>query len=73
MHINVHTITRLIFYQVSLCKGSFMLTEKRTITPEKAVEILKKHGTIVTIDEAKLILDFIYKFANLTLNQMFKR
>jgi hypothetical protein len=50
-----------------------MLTEKRTITPEKAVEILKKHGTIVTIDEAKLILDFIYKFANLTLNQMFKR
>ena len=50
-----------------------MSKEKRTVTPEKAVEILKKHGTKITIEEAKLMLDFIYKFANLTLNQLFNR
>jgi hypothetical protein len=50
-----------------------MLPEKRTLTPEKTIEILKKHGTIVTVDEAKLILDFVYKFAKLTLDQIFRK
>jgi len=49
-----------------------MINNKRSITPEKAVEILKKHGTIVTLDEAKLILDFIYNFAILSVNQVIK-
>lgn len=44
--------------------------EKRSITPQKAVEILQEHGTIVTIEEAKLILDFMYKFAILAVNQI---
>lgn len=47
-----------------------MLNEKRTITPEKAVKILQEHGTIVTIEEAKLILDFMYKFTTLAVNQI---
>lgn len=49
-----------------------MLGEKRSITPEKAVEILREHGTIVTIEQAKLILDFMYKFAILAVNQIVK-
>lgn len=47
-----------------------MLNEKRSITPQKAVDILREHGTIVTIEEAKLILDFMYKFAILSVNQI---
>lgn len=50
-----------------------MLTEKRNITPEKAVEILKKHGTIVTLEEAKIMLDLMYKFAKLAVNQIVKK
>ncbi|EHQ24804.1 hypothetical protein Mucpa_0615 [Mucilaginibacter paludis DSM 18603] len=50
-----------------------MLPDKRSITPEKAVEILKKHGTEITVDQAKLMLDFLYKFAKLALDQVFKR
>jgi hypothetical protein len=46
---------------------------KRSITPEKAVEILKGHGTIITAEQAKLILDFLYKFGKLTLNQTLNR
>lgn len=46
--------------------------EKRTITPEKAVKILQEHGTIITLEEAKLILDFMYKFAKLSVNQYVK-
>lgn len=50
-----------------------MSREKQSITPEKAVEILKKHGTIITTEEAQLILDFLYKFGRLTLNQVFNQ
>lgn len=49
-----------------------MLNEKRSITPKKAVDILREHGTIVTIEEAKLILDFMYKFAILSVDQVVK-
>ena len=54
-------------------EGGKMITEKRKITPEKAVEILKKHGTIITENEAKIMLDFLYKFAKLTLEIVLKR
>ncbi len=36
------------------------------ISPEKAVEILKSNGKEVTAEEAKIILDFLYKMAKLT-------
>jgi len=42
------------------------------LTPEKVVNILKKHGTNITIEEAKNILDFYRNFAKLWLNQVFK-
>ena len=50
-----------------------MLNEKRTITPEKAVEILKKHGTVVTLEEAKIIMSFMYKIGKLAVCQYVKK
>ncbi len=46
-----------------------MLNIKYSITPEQAVKILREHGTIVTIEEAKLILEFMYKIAKLSVKQ----
>ena len=39
------------------------------ITPEKAVEILKRGGLEVTLEQAKSILEFLYKFADITIAQ----
>ena len=38
-----------------------------TMTPEKVITILKKHGTIVTLDEAKLIIEFLKKLAEISI------
>jgi hypothetical protein len=40
---------------------------KRNVTPAKAVEILAKHGTKATLEEAQIILDFMYKFGKLAI------
>jgi ribulose-5-phosphate 4-epimerase/fuculose-1-phosphate aldolase len=37
-----------------------------TMTPEKAMHILKEHGTIVTLEEAKLIIEFLKKLAEIS-------
>lgn len=50
-----------------------MINEKRTVTPEKAMEILKNHGTIVTLKDAEYILSIMYKFAKLAVNQYVKK
>jgi len=50
-----------------------MLPENRKITPEKAVKIFAKHGINISITEAKLMLDFLYKFAKLTLETVLKQ
>lgn len=50
-----------------------MAIDKRRVTPERAVEILKKHGTNISVEEAKLMLDFLYRFAKLTLEIVLKR
>lgn len=46
---------------------------KRKMTPEKAQQILALHGTIVSVKEAKLILDFMEEFAILAVNQNLRR
>lgn len=43
-------------------------SQKRNVTPAKAVEILAKYGTKVTLEEAQIILDFMYKFGRLAIN-----
>lgn len=44
-------------------------SENDKITPERAVEILKKGGMEVTLDQAKLMLEFLYKLADITVAQ----
>jgi len=39
------------------------------IKPEEIVQILRDYGTIVTVEEARIILEFMWKLANLTLDQ----
>jgi len=43
------------------------------ITAEKAVEILKKDGLEVTLDQAKLILEFLYQMAEIVVDQHLKK
>ncbi|MFX6226297.1 hypothetical protein ABTF68_22755, partial [Acinetobacter baumannii] len=40
------------------------------IKPEEIVQILRDYGTIVTVEEARIILEFMWKLANLTLDQI---
>lgn len=39
------------------------------ITPDKAIEILGKDGIDVNIEEAQIILDFLYSMANIVVEQ----
>lgn len=48
------------------------LTEKRNITPEMAVRILKKEGIEIDEKKATEVLDMLYFFAKLIVNQNFK-
>lgn len=50
-----------------------MSTERKPLTPAQTVEILKKHGSIVTIKEAEEILVFLRNLAELTIEQYFNR
>jgi hypothetical protein len=43
--------------------------EKRTVTPKKAMQILAKHGTHISLEKAELMLDFLYKLSNLSVSQ----
>lgn len=47
--------------------------ENEKITPEKAVEILKKDGVDVTLEEAKIILAFLYQMAEIVVDQHLKK
>ena len=38
-----------------------------TMSPEKAMELLNKYGTNVTAEEAKLIIDFLKKLAEISI------
>lgn len=49
------------------------LSGNEKITPEKAVEILKKGGLEVTAEQAKRILEFLYKLADITLSVYLKK
>lgn len=48
------------------------INAKRNITPEMATKILKREGVEITIDCAKLVLDLMYKFSILAINQIIK-
>ena len=39
------------------------------MTTEKLVKILGRHGTIVSIEKAELILELVYKLSNLSVKE----
>jgi hypothetical protein len=50
-----------------------METEAERISPEKAIQILKKDGIEVTINEAIIILEFLYQIAEIAVDQYLKK
>ncbi|WP_423147787.1 hypothetical protein [Rubrolithibacter danxiaensis] len=47
--------------------------EEERISPKKATEILKKDGLEVTLDEAKIILEFLYQMAEIVVDQYLEK
>ena len=47
--------------------------EMEKIPPEKAVEILKKSGLNVSIEQAKIILEMLNKLANIAVSQYLRK
>lgn len=43
------------------------------LQPEKAVEVLQQHGVEVTVEQAKLILEFLRKLADIAVTQYLNR
>ena len=41
----------------------------QNISVERAVDILSEHGESITIEQARVVLEFMYNLANLALNQ----
>jgi len=50
-----------------------MKFEAEKISPEKAIEILKKDGLEVTLEQAKIILEFLYQMAEITIDQYLEK
>lgn len=46
-----------------------IINKKRKIKAENAIKILEKHGTIVTTEEAQIILDLSYEFTRIAVAQ----
>lgn len=44
--------------------------ERRNITPQMAVRILKRHGRKVSLKQARIMLDLMYNLAIVSLNQL---
>jgi hypothetical protein len=40
------------------------------VKPEKVIEILRLHNVHISLEQAKLILDFMFKFASIALNNI---
>ena len=49
------------------------ISENDKIIPEKAIEFLRKDGLEVTLEQAKLILAFLYQMADIVVEQHLKK
>jgi hypothetical protein len=47
--------------------------EQEDIKPEKAVAIVRKHGIEVTPEQAKLILEFLQRMADIAVAQFLRK
>lgn len=73
---NIFISTRVVSIFKSLIFGfmkHFIPTQSRSITAIRTVKLLKEHGTEVSTESAKLILDFLYMFAKLSVKQLTER
>lgn len=43
------------------------LKQKRKVTPERAMKLLAQNGTHVSLEQARLIIDLMYKFAEIAI------
>jgi protein-tyrosine-phosphatase len=50
-----------------------MKFEAEKISPEKAIEILKKDGLEVTLEQAKIILEFLYQMSEIVIEQYLEK
>lgn len=46
-----------------------MITQKRMMTPEKVVTILKKHNYEISVEDASAVIEFLYLLAEIYLNE----
>ncbi|SEI70353.1 hypothetical protein SAMN04487995_1788 [Dyadobacter koreensis] len=42
------------------------------LDPEKVIQILKKHGESISLEEAKNVVKLIHQFARIAVNQLTK-
>jgi hypothetical protein len=49
-----------------------IVDENRAVTASKAVELLRRSGTKISLEEAEIILDFMYKMGKLTVENFNK-
>lgn len=52
--------------------GNYALETAGEMTPSQVMKRLAKHGTIVTEDEAEIILDFVSKMSKIAVDQYFR-
>jgi len=43
--------------------------EKQKVTPKIAIQVVDKYGGSITCEEAEIVLEMMYNFAKLALNQ----
>ena len=60
-NLNFHSSNRLSVTEIN----------ESIIKPESAVQLLKENGLNVTNDQAKTIMEFLYKLADIALSQYF--
>jgi hypothetical protein len=47
--------------------------ENEKMPPEGALEILKRHGFEITVENARIILDLLNKLANIAVSQYLRK
>ena len=45
-------------------------SEKRNVSPEKAVALLSKQGITISLEEAEIVVSFLYLLAEIFTNEM---
>jgi hypothetical protein len=56
-------------FSVIFVAKTFMITDKRAMTTEKAIAILKKQNQEITVEEISVVMDFLYLLAEIYLSE----